>query len=486
MYKNKTVLGFAISTFLIAVMSSAPADSNDDVAIIIGNKNYSDRGIPQASYALRDARAILHFVKNIKHIPKENIIYAENASQAVMTTIFGHTRNHRGKANQYIKPEKSNLIVYYSGHGFTGLSDHKKYLIPTDADVSTIDINGISLETLVENLRKIDAKSVTLILETSFSGTSHNGPLISKASGAVILPREKQSSTKSKINIFYAAASGQVSTWDDTTKHSLFTYELLDGLYGKADLNHDTSITLGELNSYIGQRVEKKTRHIFSRQQTPILNGNENFVFSKTPSKRVAFQPNIADKIDIAKTEQKLIESTPAYEKKENILLKRLEKRLSKLEKTTNKQSKTNENLIENNDIFVHSAEDGLAKLISLIEHQKFNTQSPVKSMLRYSNILRDENSCKIHASMSFHYDQVLFRNSQASSIDIRNHDIEFDVFRTYKTRERVFKTQGFNGNIVHSFNLYKYGPLSFISEKQRDIFIQITKKTQQKCKKPS
>ena len=48
--------------------------------------------------------------------------------------------------------------------------------------------------------------------------------------------------------------------------HGVFTYYVLAGLKGGADLNHDGTVTAGELFQYVHAEVQKATNN----QQTPL------------------------------------------------------------------------------------------------------------------------------------------------------------------------------------------------------------------------
>jgi uncharacterized caspase-like protein len=51
--------------------------------------------------------------------------------------------------------------------------------------------------------------------------------------------------------------------------HGVFTYFLIKGLQGDADYNHDQSVSLGELTSYLSEQVRRETRN----EQSPTVSG---------------------------------------------------------------------------------------------------------------------------------------------------------------------------------------------------------------------
>jgi uncharacterized caspase-like protein len=150
---------------LVLVLALAPstwaAENKDGVAVIIGNKTYQGR-IPAVDYAHNDAEAIKRFVTDVLGYREGNIIDLRDATQAQLLSVFGNQDTHEGKVWQYVRPGKSDVVVFYSGHGVPGQRDRRGYLLPVDADPNTPEINGYSIDLLYKNLSKIDTRSTTV------------------------------------------------------------------------------------------------------------------------------------------------------------------------------------------------------------------------------------------------------------------------------------------------------------------------------------
>ena len=54
--------------------------------------------------------------------------------------------------------------------------------------------------------------------------------------------------------------------------HGVFTYYLLQGLQGAADLNRDGIVTIQELYEYVEQQVTQKSRSVGGNQH-PVMKG---------------------------------------------------------------------------------------------------------------------------------------------------------------------------------------------------------------------
>ena len=69
-----------------------------------------------------------------------------------------------------------------------------------------------------------------------------------------------------------AARPTEVSIELPELGHGLFTYYLIEGLKGAADLNRDGIVTLQELYEYLEQQVTKKSRSVGATQH-PVMKG---------------------------------------------------------------------------------------------------------------------------------------------------------------------------------------------------------------------
>lgn len=296
-----------ISASVFWAVGTNPAQSqvstNDDVAIIIGNKVYEDQDIPEVSFALNDAKAMKELARTVLNIREENIIYLENATQAKMQSAFGRSGNHRGKAFQYVKPNVSNLYVFYSGHGVPGRYDDKSYLLPVDADIETADINGYPIDTLYTNLSQVEAKSVTVFLDACFSGQSHAGTLIKRASGAQIVPTVPHIPTEGNLSVLSAASKDQLASWDEENQHGLFTEYLLRALYGEADQDADGQVQLAEVNAYLQDEMRYKARRTYNRDQVPVMIGDDSRVLVKATDGTYPARPAIEKETPVIETE---------------------------------------------------------------------------------------------------------------------------------------------------------------------------------------
>jgi len=240
----------------------------DMVAVVIGNRSYG-KGIPSVYYARNDAQAIRQFLEDGYGLPEENILYEENATKGVMEGIF------RKRLRNRVTPGKTDVFVYYSGHGMPVGDDAR--LLPSDARPETADINGYSRDELLQQLASLDAHSLTVVLDACYSGTSKAGQALQETKAILIKPRQLKAPSNA---IIISAASGrQTAFMDDQYGQSLMTFYLLEGLSGKADLDHDHKIRSEELASYMGDKVNHRALRLHDQPQNPEVKGTSRVLF---------------------------------------------------------------------------------------------------------------------------------------------------------------------------------------------------------------
>lgn len=246
--------------------------NEDAIAVIIGNRDYEHADVPSVDFALHDARIMKKYLLKAYGFKEENIIYEENASLATFNALFGTEKNPKGKLYNYIKPNKSDVFVFYSGHGAPNPETNEGYFVPVNTDPSLIQHNGYSLSTFYSNLGALPYRTITVLVDACFSGSSDGGMLLKNISPVFIRTKNKILNDE-KAMVFSSASSNQVSSWYPEKKHSLFTYFFLKGIQGNADSNHDGNITLEEITAYLQENVTYMARRLNNREQTPQISG---------------------------------------------------------------------------------------------------------------------------------------------------------------------------------------------------------------------
>jgi hypothetical protein len=236
----------------------------DAVAVVIGISHYKSSDIPEVAYAVKGASLVKNYFEKTFGVDKRKIIFVtdENASLSDFRKIFDE------KLKNYITPGKSDVYIYYQGHGVPDPESKEAYFVPYDCDPSYARSTGYPLKEFYNRLAQLPARSVTVILDACFSGASAGGALVKNISPLYMKVKTPVVAMNNGV-VFTSASGEQVSCWYPEKNESLFTYYFLKGLKGDADLNHDGAITNEEMQEYLGQNVPVEARYLSNREQTP-------------------------------------------------------------------------------------------------------------------------------------------------------------------------------------------------------------------------
>ncbi len=268
-------------------ITSAPLGAElypNAIAVVIGAGTNSNN-IPPAPYAANDAVIMEQYFRNTMGIHNIMTVTDAEVTRSKLLDIF----NPNGDLSRYVLPDSTDVFVYYSGHGIPDKDDDGNldvYLIPDDCRKDMLRERGYSLNKMYANLNDLKAKSVTVILDACFSGSSKqssslSGESISNMKGVEIEIEdlaEKPWMDNPNFRVMTSSSGDQTSLAFDKSQSGLFTYYLALGMQGDADSNKDKKITVEELNEYVSAQVSKAAKQIRDGNQTPQLLGNGNLV----------------------------------------------------------------------------------------------------------------------------------------------------------------------------------------------------------------
>lgn len=253
----------------------------DAIAIVIGNKTYQNKIIPPVKYALQDSSMVKRYLIETLGFSENNVILVKDATNLDLTKYFGNAGDHKGILYNRVRKDKSDVFIYYSGHGAPDTNTKKAYLIPSDADPAIIKLTGYSLDTLYENLAKLSKekspKSITIVMDACFSGAYNDGMLIENASPIYIEASAPALTMKNSV-IIASAKGNQISSWYPEKNHSLFTYFFLKGI--KSAVEEKRSLTARDMETMLtgSDGVGDSAWRMYNREQEPQVMGDKNIV----------------------------------------------------------------------------------------------------------------------------------------------------------------------------------------------------------------
>ncbi|MBU0485405.1 MAG: caspase family protein [Proteobacteria bacterium] len=231
-------------------------------AIVIGIEEYRD--LPKAEYTVRDAKIMKEYLVKLMGYPEENIVTLLN-NRATKGDIEGYL-------NTWLKnnvDSSSKVMVYYAGHGAPNPATGKAFLIPYDGDPAFPETSGIPLDDIYASLCRLDTRETVLIMDACFSGAGGRS-VMAKGGRPVAISVENPVLQKNNFMVMSAAKGTQVSNSYPEKRHGLFTYFLLKGLQGAADINGNQIVSMNELYRYVTPKVMKEAR-VNNKSQTPQL-----------------------------------------------------------------------------------------------------------------------------------------------------------------------------------------------------------------------
>ncbi|MBO7588693.1 MAG: caspase family protein [Bacteroidaceae bacterium] len=272
-------------------ISIAPAGEpiyKDAVAIVIGAEKNS-YGVAPAPYAARDAEVMAGYFRNSLGIEDIKVLTNNDVTKNSLSDLLD---SRYGYLSRVVKPGETDVFVYYSGHGIPDAGTDGSqdiFLFPYDAMKELVAERGYSLNKLYADLNSLNARSVTVILDACFSGSSRQtvtieSENISNEKGVRIsMPQMTNRPWDSNPNfrVFTSSAGDQTSLGYDQSQSGLFTYYLATGLQGDADSNKDGSIQFSELVDFVTNNVSNESRKIRGGAQNPQFFGNGNFTIAR-------------------------------------------------------------------------------------------------------------------------------------------------------------------------------------------------------------
>jgi uncharacterized caspase-like protein len=269
---EKVTKSFGVTRKVIGAITANPsglAPKDKDVrsgpqkwAVIVGTSEYLNRGVPPLRFADKDAEAFANFLQTPEggafQPDHMRILLNKNA------TLAGLQEALIDFLQQAI--DKDLVIIYFAGHGLPDPARPQNlYLLTYDADPARLGTTTFPMWQIEDVLKRyISSKRIIV-----FSDACHSGGLSvdfatrgmdATKSNLINQYLADLSRSKEGIVIFTASAAGEVSQEYPELGHGVFTYYLLEGMKGLADLNNDYTVTINELMQYVEDQVKRKTK----------------------------------------------------------------------------------------------------------------------------------------------------------------------------------------------------------------------------------
>ena len=169
--------------------------------------------------------------------------------------------------------DKTDIYVFFAGHGLATDDGKGMYLLPYDGDPEYLEDSAIKRKKLFSDIQATKPRTVTVFLDTCYSGGTRNEETLVASLRPIIITAKEQS-IPNNFTVLSAAKGNQTSQSLEEVKHGLFSYYTMLGMEGGADANNDNKITARELHAFIKDKVERQSQF----RQTPELQGDKDRV----------------------------------------------------------------------------------------------------------------------------------------------------------------------------------------------------------------
>lgn len=241
------------------VFKTRPARPHD-YAVVVGVERY--KSLPEASFAAADARDFSTALMSLG-VPEENIVRLDD-TKAGLSNLSKYVEEWLPRRVS----KDSRVFVFFSGHGAPDVATGVPYLMPWDGDSAFVKSTGFPLSRLLDGLEQLPASDVIVALDSCFSGSGGRSVL---APGLRPLVNVKlPEGARRRVSVLAASEAAEAAGPLPERRHGAFSYRLVEGLSGAADLDADGHLTLEELHAFTRKRVILDAR-AQDREQTPTL-----------------------------------------------------------------------------------------------------------------------------------------------------------------------------------------------------------------------
>jgi hypothetical protein len=231
------------------------------VGISIGVGTFRDPAMPPMKFAAHDAEVMGKYFKTILGIPPQKVRVAldEKGLRDDLIDVFEQWLPQQGGPQQTV-------YVYFSGRAVVDQETGIVSLVPFDGTPSGTS-RAFSLARLQRALARASMKQAVLMLDLSLEPSSGSDP------GRAMPPRWNQQDSgegKDRVMVMVGNSSLQEAQAYQPGQHGLFTYFLLKGLRGAADLDKNGTVLTGELCTYVRRQVESIAQSKSGGTQHPL------------------------------------------------------------------------------------------------------------------------------------------------------------------------------------------------------------------------
>ena len=243
-------------------------------ALVVGVSDYRQAEIGNLAYAGSDASEVAKVLAlpELCGFPASHVKLLTD-KEANRDTIVEHLTT-------WLPAHSDNAgiaLFYFAGHGISHPFGQREegYLLPHDVDPANIAVRGIRMSEVAMWVEAVNARAFVILLDCCHAGRilPPGASLRSVQGHSDLKPSQLASLAGHGRFVIASCSEGQKSIEDNVKKHGLFTYHLLKGIRGAADIDRDGRVDMAELFKYVRKSVAYDAAKRFKLQQEPWLDG---------------------------------------------------------------------------------------------------------------------------------------------------------------------------------------------------------------------
>lgn len=236
------------------------AKQTKSIVIAIGVGKFRDSRVPPVKYAERDAEVMSGYLRAIGGIPAERtrLLIDQYALKEDLAETFEEWLPKRVDTDTVV-------YVYFSGRALVDGTNGAVSLVPFDGTTTSVK-RLYPVRRMQEVLSKLPIQRIIMIFEVSLDPTPGANP----ASTPQADWEDGLDEGKDEVMWMVGNKALQEAHAYEQGKHGLFTYYLLRGLQGAADIDRDGTVVAGELCTYARGEVGRAARQQFGNAQHPL------------------------------------------------------------------------------------------------------------------------------------------------------------------------------------------------------------------------
>jgi uncharacterized caspase-like protein len=129
----------------------------------------------------------------------------------------------------------------------------------------------------VAAIQATQPKSVTMFIDSCYSGLSKTGDTATSQAPRPVTLKTSDIDYPAEFTVITASSADQISSSSTELQHGIFSFYLMKGMEGNADFDKDKKITIGEMQEFLLDNVQRQAMSL-NRKQIPQVVGDMNRV----------------------------------------------------------------------------------------------------------------------------------------------------------------------------------------------------------------